>query len=117
MLVFIRILLICSLRRNGLDINEDPAYNENGFTDLENPCTTLSNTVKEKHVDKHIFNMYVGREPRFYADVTYEGKSWHIQRSGYPDWGAYFSKGGAAYKDQTMHARAGYLLINSTIVL
>ena len=95
---------------NGLDINEDPAYNENGFTDLENPCTTLSNTVKEKHVDKHIFNMYVGREPRFYADVTYEGKSWHIQRSGYPDWGAYFSKGGAAYKDQTMHARAGYLL-------
>ena len=89
---------------NGLDINEDPDYNENGFTDWTNVCNS------KKHVDKHIFNMYTNREPRFYADVTYEGKSWHIQRSGYSDWGAYFSNGGAAYRDNTMHARAGYLL-------
>ena len=89
---------------SGLDINEDPDYNENGFTDWANICN------EKKHVDKHIFNMYINREPRFYADVTYEGKSWHIQRSGYADWGAYFSKGGAAYRDNTMHARAGYLL-------
>lgn len=89
---------------SGLDINEDPDYNENGFTDWANICN------EKKHVDKHIFNMYINREPRFYADVTYEGKSWHIQRSGYADWGAYFSKSGAAYRDNTMHARAGYLL-------
>ena len=89
---------------SGLDINEDPDYNENGFTDWANICN------EKKHVDKHIFNMYINREPRFYADVTYEGKSWHIQRSGYADWGAYFSEGGAAYRDNTMHARAGYLL-------
>lgn len=89
---------------SGLDINEDPDYNENGFTDWANICN------EKKHVDKHIFNMYINREPRFYADVTYEGKSWHIQRGGYADWGAYFSKGGAAYRDNTMHARAGYLL-------
>lgn len=89
---------------SGLDINEDPDYNENGFTDWANICN------EKKHVDKHIFNMYINREPRFYADVTYEGKSWHIQRSGYADWRAYFSKGGAAYRDNTMHARAGYLL-------
>ena len=89
---------------SGLDINEDPDYNENGFTDWANICN------EKKHVDKHIFNMYINREPRFYADVTYEGKSCHIQRSGYAVWGAYFSKGGAAYRDNTMHARAGYLL-------
>lgn len=89
---------------SGLDINEDPDYNENGFTNWANVCN------EKKHVDKHIFNMYVNREPRFYADVTYEGKSWHKQRSSYPDWGAYFGDGGAAYKDNTMHARAGYLL-------
>lgn len=88
----------------GLDISEDPDYDESGFTDYANVCNN------KKHVDKHIFNMYVNREPRFYADVTYEGKSWHMQRSAYPDWGAYFSKGGAAYKDNTMHSRAGYLL-------
>lgn len=89
---------------SGLDISEDPDYNENGFTNWVNVCNN------KQHVDKHIFNMYVNREPRFYADVTYEGKSWHIQRSSYPDWGAHFSKGGAGYRDNTMHARAGYLL-------
>lgn len=90
----------------GLDIKEDPDYNEEGFTDYVNVCN------ETQHVDKHIFNMYVNREPRFYAAVTYEGKSWHKQRdnSTYKDFGAYFSKGGKGYKDNTMHARAGYLL-------
>ncbi|MGL5619813.1 MAG: RagB/SusD family nutrient uptake outer membrane protein [Tannerellaceae bacterium] len=93
----------------GLSITEDKTYNENGFSNLENPCTTIGGKVTKKHVDNHIFNMYANREPRFYANVTYEGKSWHIQRNSYPDWGAYFSKGGAAYRDNTMHARGGYL--------
>jgi hypothetical protein len=98
---------------NGLDISEDPGYKETGFTNWKNPCSETG------HTDKHIFNMYTHREPRFYADVTYEGKSWHKQRSGFPDWGAYFSKGGAGYKDQTMYARAGYLLykFNNRILL
>lgn len=90
--------------RNGLDKSEDPEYNETGFTDYANVCN------EDKHVDKHIFNMYVNREPRFYADVTYEGKSWHKQLSKFPDWGTYFSKGGGSYRDNTMHARTGYLL-------
>lgn len=98
----------------GIDIKEDPKYNENGFTNYPNRCTniTIDKKVTEYHVDKHIFNMYTNREPRFYADVTYEGKSWHIQRdqSTYKDFGAYFSKGGKAQKDNTMYARAGYLL-------
>jgi hypothetical protein len=98
--------------KDGLDIREDNTYNETGFTDWENVCTTLTPQITTPHKDKHIFNMYVNREPRFYAAVTYEGKSWHMQRdqSTYKDWGAYFSKGGKAYQDNTMHARAGYLL-------
>lgn len=97
---------------NGLDINEDPNYNENGFTDLENPCTDLSlGKATKKHIDKHIFNMYANREPRFYAGVTYEGKSWHIQPKAYPDWGAYFSKDSkSSYKAIDTNARSGYLL-------
>ena len=91
--------------KDGLDINEDVTYKETGFTNLLNVCSTKS------HVDKHIFNMYVNREPRFYSAVTYEGKSWHLYKNDtFKDFGAYFSKGGAAYRDQTMHARAGYLL-------
>lgn len=92
--------------KDGLDISEDVAnYKETGFTDLKNVCSGKG------HVDKQIFNMYVNREPRFYAAVTYEGKSWHLYKNDtFKDYGAYFSKGGAAYRDQTMHARTGYLL-------
>lgn len=59
---------------NGLDIHQDPAYNETGFSDIENPCA-----YKKPQIDKNIFNMYVNRESRFYHAITYQGKSWHIQ--------------------------------------
>ena len=39
----------------GLDISEDEDYKEDGFTDWENPCTTISGKITKKHVDKHIF--------------------------------------------------------------
>lgn len=58
----------------GLDIHEDPDYDETGFTDINNPCAQ-----KQPQIDKQVFNMYVNREPRFYHAVTYHGKSWHIQ--------------------------------------
>lgn len=91
--------------KNGLDISEDPEYNEIGFTDYANPCN------ESNHVDKHIFNMYVNREPRFYAGVTYQGKSWHIQPSSYQDWGAYFAiDEKSSYKGDDTHAHTGYLL-------
>ena len=65
--------------KNGLDIHEDPEYDETGFSDIENPCA-----YKKPQIDKHIFNMYVNREPRFYHAITYQGKSWHIQpKDGY----------------------------------
>lgn len=65
--------------KEGLDINEDPEYDEKGFSDIENPCA-----YKKPQIDKQIFNMYVNREPRFYHAITYQGKSWHIQpKAGY----------------------------------
>lgn len=63
----------------GLDIHEDPDYNETGFSDVENPCAK-----NKPQIDKHVFNMYAHREPRFYQAITYQGKSWHKQpRAGY----------------------------------
>lgn len=47
-------------------------YKENGFTTVNNP------THVNNHADQNIFNMYANREPRFYATVGYNGKSWHI---------------------------------------
>lgn len=73
--------------KNGLDIKEDPEYNETGFTDIENPCAYV-----KPQIDKGVFNMYVNREPRFYHAVTYHGKSWHIQPKA--GWSFDSSKGG-----------------------
>lgn len=58
----------------GLDISEDPDYDEEGFSDINNPCART-----QPQIDKQVFNMYVNREPRFYHAITYHGKSWHIQ--------------------------------------
>lgn len=89
---------------NGLDIWEDPEHDETGFTDIENPCA-----FKKPQIDKHIFNMYVNREPRFYWAVTYQGKSWHIQPS--PGWAVDFSRKGnnSNYITDREHY-TGYLL-------
>ena len=73
--------------KNGLDIKDgDPDYNETGFTDIENPCA-----YNKPQVDKNVFNMYVNREPRFYNAITYQGKSWHIQKTA--GWQVNFAKG------------------------
>lgn len=92
--------------KDGLDKDEDSNYAEDGFaTEWVNPYNDKS------HKDKHIYKMYVNREPRFYADVTYEGKSWHIQPTGYADWGTYFSiPDKSSYKGDDTNARSGYLL-------
>ncbi|MFB2118188.1 RagB/SusD family nutrient uptake outer membrane protein [Parapedobacter sp. 2B3] len=58
---------------NGLTIYDHGAgYNEGGFSSVNNP-THVAN-----HADADVFNMYAHREPRFYAAVGYNGKSWHI---------------------------------------
>lgn len=94
--------------KNGLDIHEDPEYNESGFTDIENPCA-----YNKPQIDKHIFNMYVNREPRFYHSVTYQGKSWHIQMED--GWQVDFSREGnnsnyIAFREHY----TGYLLYKRT---
>ncbi|MEO6682838.1 MAG: RagB/SusD family nutrient uptake outer membrane protein [Ginsengibacter sp.] len=64
---------------NGLRINDQGSgYSETGFSDVVNPATRfVKNGVPITLTDKNIFNMYANREPRFYAAVTYQGKSWH----------------------------------------
>ena len=73
--------------KDGLEIHEDPNYDETGFSDIENPCA-----YQKPQIDKHIFNMYVDREPRFYHAITYQGKSWHIQP--YEGWNVDFATNG-----------------------
>lgn len=95
--------------KNGLGIDQDSEYNEDGFSDIENPCTYKANPADPNRIDKHVFNMYVNREARFYWAVTYTGKSWHIQPSA--NWFFNAAKGGN--NDGNVPARmhyTGYLL-------
>src|SRR5690625_2783807 len=48
-------------------INSSSGYTEDGFSDFTAPGATRS---------KNTFNMYVNREPRFYATITYSGSDW-----------------------------------------
>lgn len=89
---------------NGLDINEDPEYNEEGFSDVVNPCA-----YEGSRVDPLVFNMYANREPRFYQAITYQGKSWHIQPVD--NWHVDFSLGGNNSNDIAFREHyTGYLL-------
>lgn len=50
-------------------IDPTAGYSEEGFSQFTNP-------VEKK--ERKTFNMYVGREPRFYVSVVYGGMSWFI---------------------------------------
>ncbi len=89
---------------NGLTIDDlGSGYQENGFTDVVNPCN------ENKRLDTNVFNMYAHREPRFYASVGYEGKSWHIQPVGRPDYTIGFAKGEGCDNSSADNPRTGYL--------
>ena len=48
-------------------INSASGYSETGFSSYRAPGSTRA---------KNTFNMYINREPRFYATVTYSGSDW-----------------------------------------
>lgn len=90
--------------KDGLTIDDpNSLYREDGFTEVVNPCN------ENKRVDPNIFNMYANREPRFYAGIGYEGKSWHIQPIGRPDYALGFAKGEGSDNSKGDNPRTGYL--------
>lgn len=96
--------------KNGLPIKEDPAYNENALVEVVN---TAYNEAGGTRVDKNIFNMYANREPRFYADVIYQGKSWFevfMKKSEHTNYFVDFSLHGGAGPESTDTPLTGYLL-------
>ena len=96
--------------KNGLTIKEDKTYNENGLVEVTN---TAFNEAGGTRVDKNVFNMYANREPRFYADVIYQGKSWFeifMNKSGNANYFVNFSLHGGAGPESTDTPLTGYLL-------
>lgn len=91
--------------KDGLTIDDpNSMYSEDGFTEVMNPCN------ENKRVDQNVFSMYANREPRFYAGIGYEGKSWHIQPVGRPDYTLGFAKGEGCDNSSADNPRTGYLI-------
>jgi len=89
---------------NGLTIDDqNSGYNEDGFVEVVNPMN------EDWRVDKNVFSMYSNREPRFYASVGYQGKSWHIQPPGRPDYTLGFAIGEGSSNEASDNPRTGYL--------
>lgn len=96
--------------KNGLTIKEDKAYNENALVEVTN---VAYNEAGGTRVDKNVFNMYANREPRFYASVIYQGRSWYevfMTKSGNTNYFVDFSLHGDAGPESTDTPITGYLL-------
>lgn len=93
---------------NGLTIDEDPEYSENSLVTVYNPTYNDG----EGKDDANIFSMYSNREPRFYADVMYQGKSWFNKNfnNGHPGYFVDFSVNGGAGPASQDTPLVGYML-------
>lgn len=90
---------------NGLEINDpDNNYFEEGFADLPNRVN------EDFRTDENIYMMYHNREPRFYASITYEGRSWHVQPPGNTNYVTSFAKGGDTDLSRLENPKTGYML-------
>lgn len=90
---------------NGLEINDSGSgYSEEGFADLHNRIN------EEGRQDKDVYMMYHNREPRFYAAITYEGRSWHVQPPSNPNYVTSFAKGGDTDLSRLENPKTGYML-------
>ena len=64
---------------NGLSTTDPGSnYAGTGFVNVLNPATRFVKSGATVYMtDTNILKAYANREPRFYAAVTYQGKSWH----------------------------------------
>lgn len=77
-------------------INPGSGYVETGFTPTKHP--------KEYYLE-NTYNMYVGRDPRFYASINFSGAYWRIRRIEF--WRTGLDGVGAGNTDYT---KTGYLI-------
>ncbi|WP_256011728.1 RagB/SusD family nutrient uptake outer membrane protein [Desertivirga xinjiangensis] len=86
---------------NGKSIGEDGSgYTESGFS-----------AAAGKYTKPNTFNMYVNREPRFYASIIYNGADWIYKRDGNPARTVELHfEGNCGKKGSHDHSATGYLV-------
>lgn len=63
---------------NGVPINEDKTWDYNGRYDL---VTTTEDTKYDLIPDYTVTKAHLGREPRFYAHLAFDGSKWWLQNA------------------------------------
>lgn len=62
--------------KKGLPIDQDPAYSETGFSASNSEESYTSNGRAFNYTETGTYNMYVNREPRFYATISFDNSRW-----------------------------------------
>lgn len=90
--------------KNGYPIaDQNSNYQSTGFSDFKSPYDIKS---------RRTFNQWVGREPRFYADITYTNSYWLDQGSSSDEVIVDFTYSGSSGKSRSDHdySSTGYLV-------
>jgi len=62
--------------KNGLPIDKDPTYTETGFSAANSAESYTSNSRVFNYTETGTYKMYVNREPRFYASISFDNSRW-----------------------------------------
>ncbi len=62
--------------KNGLPIDQDPTYTETGFSTSNSDESYTSNGRVFNYTETGTYKMYVNREPRFYATISFDNSRW-----------------------------------------
>jgi hypothetical protein len=62
--------------KKGLPIDQDPSYSETGFSASNSEESYTSNNRAFNYTETGTYNMYVNREPRFYATISFDNSRW-----------------------------------------
>ncbi|UKT62770.1 RagB/SusD family nutrient uptake outer membrane protein [Pedobacter mucosus] len=87
---------------NGLPIESDPTYSSSGTSSYQAP------DPNDQSAPRLISNMFVNREPRFYANITYSGRKWINTSSNIITSYEFNGNAGKAAIANTDYSKTGY---------
>lgn len=95
--------------KNGLPIDKDPTYTETGFSPSNSQESYTSNGRVFTYTETGTYNMYVNREPRFYATISFDNSRWLAPaKDGTYIRTRYFNGGNSGMYNGRNYSKTGY---------
>lgn len=87
-------------------VNPASGYQENGFSteEYKDPSTG------QLYAPKGVYNAWVNREPRFYADITFSGQKWLVTKDGDFYTELFYSGNSGKGINKQDYSRTGYVV-------